>query len=147
MTFSRTISVGAIAIIAAWVSSPAADAQASRRADLIIAVASSLPDQQAAAIIMRYADPSKRDIIVMKPEAVNAPTLALTLRRLERLRASGAPREDLEILTISTAKPQRGWQRAIDPRFQELLTRLFNQPVSQVGNLGSGHWMVLEATR
>jgi hypothetical protein len=148
MTFSKTISTGALSIEVALIFlSGLASAQTPGQKDLIVAVASALPDPQAGAIIMRYAEPSKRDIIVMKPEAANAATLALTLRRLERLRALGRPSHDLEILTITTIKPQRDWQRGIDPRFQQVLTQLFSRPVAQVGNLGAGHWIILPAIR
>jgi hypothetical protein len=108
-----------------------------------LVVPDSFPSQAGRAIVMRFADGQRSDVVLVNRSALSARTVAAAMALLRSLRRQIAePPHDMLTLVDgfvempgANAHEIAGWERALD--------RLRAQKPSNIGNLGRGQWIEL----
>jgi hypothetical protein len=108
-----------------------------------IAVPDSFPSNAGRALVMRFADPARSDVVIVNRSALSARTLAASMALLRTLRRQVA-RPPQDMLTLVDGFVE---MRNIDARemaeWERTVGRLRAQPRSKIGNLGTGQWIEL----
>ena len=141
---SRTVVIGMIAV-AAMFAATEAHAQAGRFRNVAIALVDTLTRPGLRAEILRFSDPNRPDVILLRRDAATADDLAAAIASYRSSVAHTPSRPGLVgriAVTSFTAKSPA--TDALRARAAEMLSKVRLAPVSKVGNYGQGRWSTFE---
>ena len=118
--------------------------EAQRPHSVIVAIAESLPMEDASAVVVRYSDSTKEDIVLLRQSDTSPLLLASALNKLQRWRvATETVKGTQQIMAITRVKTYDARLPALNQRYRSLISRIEKQPTVQIGNTGTGRWLRL----
>lgn len=141
---SRTVVLGLIAVAAMFVGTEA-HAQAGRLRNVAVALVDSLARPELRAEILRFSDPNRPDVILLRRDAATADDLAAAIATYRSSVARSADRPGLVgRIAVTNFTANAPATAALRARAAEMLARVRLAPVAKVGNYGRGRWSMFE---
>lgn len=136
-TSSAGLVLATVLISTAAFTPTTASAQGAATRPIFLALPEAFPNLDARVVLVRAGG---RDIVVLDPAAATADELVMGLRVLHRVRGERPNPTTGEVIPIlGFYPPELSTQER--ERLEGMLADLRAQPLTNVGNLGSGRWM------
>lgn len=141
---SRTVVLGLIAVAAMFIGTEL-HAQAGRFRKVAVALVDTLSERGVRAEILRFSDPGRPDVILLRRDAATADDLAAAIASYRSSVARTPSRPGLvgrtAVTAFSTNAPATAELRS---RAEEMLAKVRLERVTRVGNYGPGRWSTFE---
>lgn len=120
---------------------PTVAAQGGQARSIRAAIPKEFPKPDASALIVRYADPGKGDVIVLNPARLTSESFRAAVALLRQIRKTDPPADQDVVVTVNGFAPLARTDARFESRLNAILAQLRSQPVARVGNLGQGQWL------
>lgn len=130
------------------ISNASAVAVASRNAvdkPFVLAIVDSLPRHDAAALVVRYANDQREEVVVIRTGATPDAVLG-AIAALERMRHANPTASDTRYAFITHSAPVGPVPAKTTERMTRYLNALGRRPIVRIGNLGAGRWIEVNGT-
>lgn len=111
-------------------------------ASVLLIVPDSFPDASVKALVVRYASPTERELIVLKKADAEYLAVALAVLRDMETKHGNLSRDQV-IPVRGFAPVRKNAERGFLKKYDATIQKLLRQPRSRVGNLGTGRWIEL----
>jgi len=141
---SRTVLLG-LGLVGAMMIASRAQAQGPRTVKVAVALVDSLSAPGLKAEVLRFSDPAKPDVILLRSGVAGPADLAAAILSYRRSAASTPSRPGLVgRLTIAAHTADSPAANGLRVRAAEMLATVRRQPLGRVGNYGRGRWSTFE---